>query len=335
MPTLDNKYPTLLDVARSLDPDGQTAMLAEMMTRVNPILEHMPYMEGNLQNGHQGSIRTGLPTVAWRILNYGTLPSKSRRKSVTDTCGAMEAFGQIDEEVFKLNGSKDSFRLSEDIAHIEAMSQELATTVFYGNQSVDPEKFTGLAPRFSDLSAENGAQIVDGGGTGSDNMSAWLISWSERHCHGIYPKGSKAGLEFEDLGVETNQDSNGRLMRVVRSHFMQKAGLHIKDWQAMARIANIDASLMIADYTALDIIELMITAEFKIPLRLRAQGDTGRMVWYVTPTFKEALVKLALLNKSAPTLTVQVLENKTRMVAVNGIEVFEVDALTSAEAQVT
>lgn len=332
--------PTLLDVAKRMDPDGKTPFIAEMLSTVNPILDDIPFFMGNTQTGHQGVIRTGLPTTAWRLLNYGTLPSKSKTKQVTDVCGIMENYSEIDKILWELNGAGDGFRLSEDTAHVESMGQELAATVFYGNTAATPEKFLGLAPRFSSLGAENGGQIIDGAGTGSDNTSIWLIAWGERTIHGIFPKDTMAGLQHQNLGEQTKEDSGGRLMQVMRSRFQQNAGLHMKDWQAIVRIANIDVSDLsgagASGYTGPDIVLLMKQAIYKLPLRLRKKaGVTTRLIFYIAPVAHEALVSIAMFDKvQASTLRIEQLENGEMMLKFWGHPVKECDALLSTESRV-
>ena len=114
----------------------------------------MTYVEGNLPTGHKTTIRTGLPSAAWRMLNYGVQPSKSDTAQITDACGMLEAYAEVDKALVELNGNAAAFRLSEDRAFLEAMNQEMASTLFYGNEKTHPATFTGLAPRFSELSAD-------------------------------------------------------------------------------------------------------------------------------------------------------------------------------------
>jgi hypothetical protein len=333
---LSNQWPTLVDVAKRLDPEGRIPVIAEAMNRVNPILDDMPWIEGNLLTGHRGVIRTGLPTVAWRMLNYGVAPSKSTTKQVTDACGILEAYSRMDKEVYRLNGASDQFRMSEDVAAMEAMSQEIATTLFYGNTDQYPAKFLGLAPRYSSLSAENGGNIVNCGGTGNDNTSMWLVPWSERTIHGIYPKGSQAGLEFQNLGEQTLQDtSSNTIMQVMVSHFMHKAGIHLKDWAGIVRLANIDVSDLSgaggALYAGVDLVNKMIDGFFKCPLRLRA---VGRPVWYCNPTIMAGLVKLAM-SKTVSQLTIDNLREGVKIPFFWGIPIRECDALVNTEATVS
>jgi hypothetical protein len=53
-------------------------MIIEMLSQTNEIMIDMLVIEGNLPTGHKSTVRTGLPTATWRLLNYGIVPTKSR-----------------------------------------------------------------------------------------------------------------------------------------------------------------------------------------------------------------------------------------------------------------
>lgn len=131
MGTIGDKV-TLLDVARRTDGNGAISAIAELLTQTNEILLDMPFNEGNLPTGHKSTIRTGLPVAAWRELNYGVPPSKSTTAQVTDVCGNLEAYSDIDKDIANLNGNGSAFRLSEDRAFLESMNQEMSKALFYG-----------------------------------------------------------------------------------------------------------------------------------------------------------------------------------------------------------
>ena len=210
MAALSTDNPTLLDLTKRLDPDGNVAPIAEILNETNEILQDMTFVEGNLPTGHRTSIRTGLPSPTWRKMYGGVQPTKSTTAQITDNTGMLEAYAEVDKALADLNGNTNEFRLSEDRAHIEGMNQAMANTLFYGDETANPERFTGLAPRFNDLSANNGdLNIIDAGGTGSDNTSIWLVVWGPQTCHGIFPKGSQAGLMQEDKGQVTIEDVDG------------------------------------------------------------------------------------------------------------------------------
>lgn len=249
MATLTNQNPTLMDMAKALDPDGTVAAVVELLNQTNEMLADMTFVEGNLPTGHRHTVRTGLPTPTWRKLYGGVQPTKSTRNQVTDNCGMLEDYAEIDKALADLNGNTNEFRLSESRAHLEGITQSLQETVLYGNVDLNPERFEGLASRYNDLAADNADNIIDAGGTGSDNRSIWLIVWGTETCHGIVPKGSTAGIQVNDKGQVTieNVDGAGGRMEAYRTHFRVDAGLTVRDWRYVVRIANISMSDLNAD----------------------------------------------------------------------------------------
>ncbi|NJL70338.1 MAG: hypothetical protein HC888_01410 [Candidatus Competibacteraceae bacterium] len=263
------RFPTLLDMTMALEPDGGIAAVAELLHQTNEVMADWTFMEGNLTIGHQTTVRTGLPTVTWRKLYGGVQPDKSRRARITDSCGMMEAYNEVDKALADLNSNANEFRASEARAQIEAMSQDLAETLFYGNITVNPERFEGLASRYSTFSADNGDNLVEGGGTGSDNASIWLVAWDPNAIFGIVPKGSTAGIQMNDKGQVTVEDADGAggRMEAYRTHFRVDAGLVLKDWRYVVRICNIDRSLLSPTLaTGADLNDLMSEAVERLPM---------------------------------------------------------------------
>ena len=337
MPTLSTNNPTLADVAKRLDPNGQIADIVEILNETNPILEDMTFVEGNLPTGHRTSIRTGLPTPTWRKLYGGVQPTKSTTVQVTDNTGMLEAYAEVDKALADLNGNSAAFRLSEDRAHIEGMNQEMASTVFYGNEGTEPAAFTGVAPRFNSLSAPNGDNIVNGGSASgqTDNTSIYLMVWSPNTVHGIYPKGSKAGLSVTDKGQVTveNVDGQGGRMEAYRTHYRWDAGLVVRDWRYLVRIANIDVSELNSSTEADQIaaqkklVRLMIQASERIP-----QLGLGRAVFYANRTVRTAL-RLGILEKISSNLSWETVAGK-RVMVFDDIPVRTCDAILNSEARV-
>lgn len=335
---------TLNDFAKSIDPNGSVASTIELLNQSNEVLQDMTWMEGNLPTGHQTTARTGIPTATWRKMYKGVPPSKSTRAQIIDTCGFLEARNEIDVKVAGLNGNTAAFRMSEAMAQIEGMNQSLCETLIYGDTDVNPERFTGLTPRYNSLSAGSAQNIVDAGGTGSDNTSVWLVLWGEQTITGIYPKGSPAGLDHKDLGeIDAFDDSNNRY-RAVSDLWRWDCGLSVKDWRYAVRIANVDVSDLIgqtgtqAASASTALIKTMIRAMARIPMM-----SMGRPVFYANRTVKEYL-SIAALDKSSSALAVQPAINQFGTVApgsVNngtttflGIPVRTVDRILSTEARV-
>jgi hypothetical protein len=262
------QVPTLIDMAKSLAPDGSIATVAEILTETNEMLVDIPFFEGNLPTGHRTTIRTGIPAPTWRQFYGGVQPSKSTRAQITDTCAMMEAYGLVDKALADLSPNLAAFRMSEDYAHIEGMSQAAQQAFIYGSAATDITQFNGLAPRFNALTgAGNSQNIISAGGVGSDNASIWLVLWGEQTVHGIYPKGSQAGLQMRDLGEQTaiSSDGNGDF-QAYRSHYRWDLGLCVRDWRYVVRICNIDRSLLSVDLsTGANLPDLMFQALERVP----------------------------------------------------------------------
>ncbi|OIV46967.1 hypothetical protein BK025_07800 [Sodalis sp. TME1] len=319
---------TLADVAKRLDPNGKVDKIVELLAQTNPILQDMMFVEGNLPTGHRTTVRTGLPSATWRLLNYGVQPSKSTTAQVTDTCGMLEAYAEVDQSLADLNGNTAQFRLSEDRAFLESMNQQMAETLFYGNTSVNPERFMGMAPRYNDKSAENGKNIVDAGGKQTDNASIWLICWGENTVHGIYPKGSKAGLNHADKGLVTLQDTNGGKYEGYRTHYKWDTGLTLRDWRYAVRIANLDTSdLAGGSASAADIVKLLIKAVHRVP-----NLQMGRAAIYMNRDIAEYL---DVQSVGKPSLGINVKETEGIFWRdFRGIPIRECDALLNTESRV-
>jgi hypothetical protein len=298
---------TLADWAKRLDPDGQTATIGELLTMTNEILMDCVWKEGNLPTGERVTVRTGLPEVYWRSLNQGIPNSKSTTAQVDEACAMLEARSEMDVKLAQLNGNTGAFRASEDLAFIEGMNQRMASTMIYGNASVDPKTFTGLAPRYSSLSAGNAQNIVNGGGSAANaQTSIYLVGWGDSTVYGVFPKGSMAGLDRKDLGEQTAYYSDGTRMQVYASLYSWSPGLVVKDWRYVVRIPNIQVShLQNLDNTQVptgvytNIIHKMAQALYRIPQLRRC-----RPAFYLNRTVHSALTRMAL-EKTSGVLAIQ------------------------------
>jgi len=338
MATLAATVLTLNDWGKRLEPDGKTNVITEVLSQSNEVLDTMLWKEGNLPTGEQTTIRTGLPTVYWRILNQGTPKSKSTTAQITENAAILSARSEIDKDIVSLNSNDSAFRISESFAFVEGMGQEMAQTIFYGS-GANPEEFIGFSNRYNSLSATNGQNILDAGGSGSDNASIWLIGWGPKTVHGIFPKGSKAGLEHDDLGLGDAFDSNNDRFRAYMDEYKWKGGLVVKDWRYAVRICNIDMSDLIGLATtqavtaSTAIIKLMSRAIDRFP---SMNGITP--VFYANRTTLSGL-RIMALDKSVSVLDIQSGLNQfgqtIQTTTFNGIPVKMEDQLTEAETAIT
>ena len=111
MATIGNSVLTLADWASRTDPDGKIARIVEMLEQTNPMLSDMAFVEGNEPTGHVSTIRTGLPTVYWRMINQGLPPSKSTTAQARDVVGMLEAWSETDQALVELSGDPQALRL--------------------------------------------------------------------------------------------------------------------------------------------------------------------------------------------------------------------------------
>lgn len=234
---------TLKNILSQKDPSGRLATIAEVLTESNPIIDHLPWVQGNLEIGNRITRRKSLGTPTWRRYNQAVEPSITTTGQVDEMTAQMQDWDEVDRDLAETSGDVAGFQMRNATGKLEAMSQEFATTLIYGNRKTDPDTFTGLIPRASQLNTTygNGAPVVlDAGGTSSSaNASILLVGWSPNKVYGIYPKYSKAGLSFENKGKVTKETDDG-LLDVYRSKYSWDCGLCVEDYRYIIRIANID-----------------------------------------------------------------------------------------------
>lgn len=306
MAILATTTPTLLDVTRTLGPDGKQMALAEILNQENEVLNDMGWKEGNLVTGHRHAQRNTLPTVAWRRLNKGVPRSKATGRLVDEAAAILEGNAQIDRELAIMSGNIAAYRAQQGTAFVESMGQEFTQTLFYGNSTLADNEFTGFAPRFGSKTGPYADQIIDAGGTGTDNRSIWLIGWDQTKVTGIYPKNTIAGLQHMDVTSNVRiaddghpigdmvNDADGNPYLAYQDHWTWKCGLSVEDGRYVVRIANIDWSLVNADITGGAYLQrLMVEASERL------HRGTTKTAWYMTRGMRTMLRQQILEKKNA------------------------------------
>ena len=342
-------YMTLADWARHFGPDGSIDDVGELLAQCNEIFDDMLIREGNMELGHVGTVRTGLPQGTWRNMYQGVAFTKSTVAQVTDGIGELFAYSRIDRSLADLEGNVAALRLTEDNAHLEGLSQQMANVIFYGNVAVTQAQFTGFSPRFNTVSlanAQNAQNVLNMGGVASANASIWLICWGEQTTHGIFPKGQRAGLVFEDKGdIRPGFDSSNREFEAYTSMFMWKAGLHLKNWQYVVRMANIDTTTAgLAGPTPPDLFAAMSKAVVHLPasgrrisgiMKVDAPNQPApaiRPAWYCNRTVRQYMDIQAIRDKNV--LLKPTEYDGQPIVEFRGIPIRIVDQLLNSEAEV-
>jgi hypothetical protein len=271
---------TLADIGRRMDPSGKIADMAELMSQCNELDDEMPMVEGNLTTGHVVTLRTSLPQGTLRRFNQGVGYTKSNAAQLTFGMAMLDAYSQIDKKLADLGGNTNANREKEDVAHMEGMSQQWTGYLMYGNSWTTPAQFSGFSTYFSAIAnTPNGVNVFNAGGTGNSNTSAWLLGLGDQTCYQIYPKGTKAGLIFENKGdVVPAYDSSSRRYEAYTSYFSRNGGLAIEDWRYVVRMANFDTTTAgLAGATPPDIFAIFSKAVVRLP-------TAGRMVSGITKT---------------------------------------------------
>lgn len=342
MSTLSTSRPTLLDVMRSLDPNGRIAKVAKVLQQYNKMLDDIPWVEGNLATGNQTTVQTSKAAPSLRALNAGVVPTKSTVGQINDACSILENRNMIDVNVAGLNGNSEAFRMQQDSMMIEGFSDSLAEHLIYGNSADDVNEFNGFATRYFSLGSTytTSSQMIDAGGTGSDNTSIWLVGWGEGKVNGIYPKGTMAGLQYEDRGIQDilTNTSTGAYMRAYMSWMQWMCGLAVHDYRYVVRICNIDVSALNtasdSSDTSANIMKYMSKA-----LDLLPDDGNSRPAFYMSRNTK-SMLRVKMMDKTNLHLSVQDLvapQGITRRpeLTFQGIPCRRMDSILETEATIT
>lgn len=287
-------YRTLLDVAKSTNPDGSHAKIAELLTITNTMLEDLPYVEANGIISHRSTMRTGLPTSQTRRINQGVTPGNSDKEQQTDIVAEILQYAETD--VSLVNSAKDAtqFRFDEDKPQIMAMAQNIQRMGIYGNTVTAPDEFLGLAPRYGAISGSprNARNIIDAGGVTANNTSLWFVVPDPQVVHFIYNPNDVAGIHQMDKGVQTVFPTSGGQFEAYQTVYKWVGGMVLRDWRYVVRVCNIDVAALAgaggAGYTGADITNLLVGA-----YNLVENMMYGEPLIYANRTVIAALDKLA------------------------------------------
>lgn len=235
---------TLYDIAQTL---GKTnpmmERVVELQAQTNEIWQALPFKPCNNNTSEIVRLRNELPEVAFRMINRGSQPTKSAVGQASFTCGGIEALAQIDERIMQLNKGSNEFRMNENIAHQEGISQKMCQTIFYGDEKLNPAAFTGLSAFYYSKANQDAVyadQIIDAGGTGNNLTSLWVVTFAPDTVYGIHPENIPAGYKYKDNGRQAVTDDKGGKYYAYESQFNWDMGLCVRDPRYVVRLANID-----------------------------------------------------------------------------------------------
>lgn len=329
---------TLKDASKTMKLGNR--VVAEVLLESNPMTKDAPYQVMNEGVRHIEPLRSDLPEVYYRKANQAIPPSKSTIENREFQAAHFESKSQMDETVAELGGKQNIplNRQNQADAHIQAMGNELADLFVYGSPVQSHLKVPGLADILSSLNAAEptSRQIVDAGGTGSDNTSAWLIYWGANTVFCVYPAGTESGIQRKDEGrvkilAKTATGEQGDIWGY-EERFMVDHGLVVKDYRGLARVANIDVSDL-TTVSAADLLKFMTRAHYKIPASIR-EAMKGKGVWYFNSTIAAILHEQALAKVSAGAGLTYANYQGEQVLYFLGNRVHEMDNILNTEARV-
>ncbi len=324
MATLSATMPTLVDVVKATGPDGKILRTAELLTKMSPLINHLPFVEGNLTLGHMVQVRSSIPTPTSRRLNQRVLPTKSTTDQNTEQCTQLVDYADVDCTVADLNGNADAYRMNQAYAHLEGMTQEFERQAIYGNSAITQEEMDGFIPRMTAASDT----VIDAGGSGSDNSSIILVGLSPTTVYGIYPKGSRGGIKHEDKGKRVSETSSG-LMDVYTDRWEMNCGIAVEDPRWIGAIRAIDISVLVGDPTGAttNLFNLMLKLIHSMP---KPDSSTVKLK-FITNRTVFSMFDIQASNKSNAFLKVGEEEGVLKT-TFRGIEILVSDAMTESEA---
>ena len=305
MATIGVEYITYSDLAKRMMSEGNKKIGAviDLMSKDSAILNDIPMIECNNGTAHVTPQRVTLPTGTWRDINKGVQSSYSETIQVTDKCAQLAHSFKVDRDLVNINNNKAEFLASEEAAHLEGMSQEMAATVFNGDFSESDSMFLGIRPRYNDFKKRLfGEQILDGRpatdtSTDAKYSSIYLINWSPMSIHGIFPVGLDYGFKRDAFENDKLYDRDGNPFIGYEFFYHWNMGIAVRDPRHVVRIANISQELLAglietgANESAQQrLARLMFAAKAKIP----TQRYGGRMFWYMNQDIMTALGILAI-----------------------------------------
>lgn len=336
MATYDvNAQLTSLEIARRMDPSGDTAIIAEVCHQTNEVFQDIPWVEANGKTFHRCSRRTSVPEGEARGYNQGTSTGSSTTETVDEGLSMIERYAENDVALIDLFDDKAAARMSESNAFIEGLSQTFVKMLFnraaavnYGSVAVDQKRFNGFPERTKTL--QSAGLVVGAGGTTS-TTSAYFVQWGKDTVFCAYPKGSSVGITHQDLGIvtvsrhSTAETPHSEQFQAYRDWFKIHGGLVVKDPRCVARIANI-ATSGTSNWIDLDLIIDIIT-------RMPKRGAGAIM--YCNNTVYAQLMKLCKDKANVFLSLDDLFGEKIKLLNILGCPIRRVDQIGNAETEIS
>ena len=280
----------IVQLAKRMDGDGSMLYkIAEVVAEHDEAMADAQWVESNRTASHVSSVRESQPSGTLRQINKGVSPTLSQVGQEVDYIGFIEDMSMVDDRLIRLapKGQKQQVRSDEDIAHLKGLAETASYYFFYGDRTVTPGAFDGIAARRNKLTAEGVYNMA--GSDPTNNSAVYLVTWGKDYTHMIYPRGSKIGISKDDFGLQLISDPNnaGKYLPMWTSWFYFDLGVVTRYPRGLSRIVNIDASETMVNLRPL--FDKMIEAINHAPGR----GKEGNLVAYMNEDLYNVFDKLA------------------------------------------
>lgn len=238
--------------------------ILELMSVTNEMLLDAPMDQANDGTQNTSVVRTALPSATKRVYNQGVGTAASQTDTIHDITTTVAIYSEADKDLVDDSPDPEQTLMSEQVAFIEGLAQDMAFDIFYGNHSTDEASIDGFATRRNKLAAKQ--CISFGGETANKQTSIYLVKWGRDTVKMIYPRGATGcGVNVKNKGVQSVDAPNGGKMEAYQSYYTARYGIAVKDQRALIRICNIDMnSEMSADNKA-KLVREIIKAKAYLP----------------------------------------------------------------------
>lgn len=334
---------TLKDVTATLtgDEKKRADIIVNMMTQTNECMNDMVLVQCNSGTVHKTTIKTGMPSPAWRMLYKGVPPTKSEHAQISEPTGMLMAFSIIDHKLYELHGKDSNYVMEESQDAVESINQSWADAFFYGDLSKNPAAFNGLNVRsgkcngkIKTKSSYNVISPLDPTAAPlsgkKDLTSIYVVGWSTRGVCGIYPGNGQSTIKLTSSGYdgkvyEKDEDKND--YPVIKTRFEVDVGLAVRDWRFFARGCNI--SMALVEDGTIDLYTLLKQLYY----RVRKYKNSAKFAIYVNGDLFFHLDQQAE-KKVSNQLTYQTVDGKD-VLTYRGIPIRECEAIRTDEDVVT
>jgi len=203
---------TLLEAAKLVQ-DPLKRGVIEIFPRVSPVLERLPFFNVNGQ-AYKYNIEETLPGIAFRGINQSYTEDTGVVNPAVEALYIMGGLSKTDRALVKTQGNVNNLRAVYDGMKAKAAALTYTLKFFKGDNSTDPNEFSGLEARLT------GNQVIDmGASDGGDELTLAKLdealdavqgSPDVIFCNKTMRRKISALVRAAGQAIETVNDSFGR-----------------------------------------------------------------------------------------------------------------------------